>query len=79
MPYELQLLGDIHLEIKEDDCLQYKSDFRPGARDLALLGNIGWTRDTHLFEWLDAQRAQFKTIFYVLGDLQNHNPSLVRV
>ncbi|EAU92485.1 Ser/Thr protein phosphatase superfamily protein [Coprinopsis cinerea okayama7 len=70
----IQLLSDLHLEVeREADQPLYTYDFpkSPDCDILALLGDIGWTRDDRLFDWLETQLSRFKRVFFVLG---NHEP-----
>jgi len=67
----IQLLSDLHLEIERGSRPLYEYDFPAHAPNLALLGDIGWTRDSRLFEWLEAQLARFRRVFFVSG---NHEP-----
>ncbi|KAF9467549.1 Ser/Thr protein phosphatase superfamily protein [Collybia nuda] len=67
----VQFLSDLHLEIERDPALLYSYDSKPSAPTLALLGDIGWTRNDRLFEWLKSQLTRFQRVLYVLG---NHEP-----
>ncbi|GBE87486.1 Ser/Thr protein phosphatase protein [Sparassis latifolia] len=71
----IQILSDIHLEMERPGSAPgqefYHYDIPVCAEHLALLGDIGWTVDERLFEWLRAQLRLFKTIYYVAG---NHEP-----
>lgn len=69
--FRLQILSDLHLEVERPDEPLYAYDFPASAPNLALLGDIGWTRDDRLFDWLRAQLARFETVFFVCG---NHEP-----
>ncbi|PBK75748.1 Ser/Thr protein phosphatase superfamily protein [Armillaria solidipes] len=69
--FRLQILSDLHLEVERPDEPLYAYDFPVSAPNLALLGDIGWTRDDRLFDWLRAQLARFETVFFVCG---NHEP-----
>ncbi|KAK0235992.1 Ser/Thr protein phosphatase superfamily protein [Armillaria nabsnona] len=69
--FRLQILSDLHLEVERPDEPLYAYDFPASAPNLALLGDIGWTRDDRLFNWLRAQLARFETVFFVCG---NHEP-----
>ena len=46
-------------------------DIKPCAPYLALLGDIGNSRDTKLYEFLEKQLHQFQKVFFLLG---NHEP-----
>jgi len=52
----------------------YIFDFPVTAPKLALLGDIGSTRDERLFEWLELQLSRFERVFFVIG---NHGPRLL--
>lgn len=67
----IQLLSDLHLEIERSSSPLYTYDFKASAPALALLGDIGWTRDDRLFKWLLLQLKHFKRVFFVRG---NHEP-----
>ncbi|KAF8638144.1 hypothetical protein AX17_002417 [Amanita inopinata Kibby_2008] len=69
----IQVLSDLHLEIErslQPDVL-YQFPIPVRADLLALLGDIGWTRDERLFQWLKEQLTKFKIVFFVAG---NHEP-----
>lgn len=68
---DIQLLSDLHLEVERGEQPLYTFDFPVCAPNLALLGDVGWTRDDRLFEWLDLQLLRFKLVFFVSG---NHEP-----
>jgi len=68
---DVQLLSDLHLEIERGSQPLYQYDFPASAENLALLGDIGWTRDERLFLWLEVQLSRFKRVFFVSG---NHEP-----
>ncbi|KAH0581699.1 hypothetical protein J132_00641 [Termitomyces sp. J132] len=72
---QIQILSDLHLEIERPSSTLgrefYYYDIPVRAEHLALLGDIGWTIDDRLFEWLEAQLKLFKTVFFVSG---NHEP-----
>ncbi|KAG6899946.1 hypothetical protein C0993_005069 [Termitomyces sp. T159_Od127] len=65
---QIQILSDLHLEIERPNgtpgCEFYHYDIPVRAEHLALLGDIGWTIDDRLFEWLEAQLKLFKTVFF---------------
>jgi len=72
--FPIQIISDLHLEIERpssQDQPLYIYDFPVCAPNLALLGDIGWTRDERLFQWLEVQLSRFKKVFMVLG---NHEP-----
>lgn len=66
-----QVLSDLHLEVERGSTPPYTFDFPVTAPNLALLGDIGWTRDERLFEWLELQLSRFERVFFVIG---NHEP-----
>lgn len=68
---QIQLLSDLHLEVERGDQPLYVFDFPKCAPNLALLGDIGWTRDERLFTWLEEQLRRFERVFFVSG---NHEP-----
>ncbi|KAF8653548.1 hypothetical protein AX16_003911 [Volvariella volvacea WC 439] len=76
----IQLLSDLHLEIerfpREDSDDLYKYSFPAKAKMLALLGDIGWTRDDRLFEWIRIQLTKFKTIFFVRGNHEAYRSTI---
>jgi hypothetical protein len=64
----IQILSDLHLENPE----AYKLfEIIPVASHLALLGDIGHTKDDGLFDFLRRQLRNFETISFVSG---NHEP-----
>jgi len=63
-----QILSDLHLEAPAAYDI---FAITPTAEYLALLGDIGYTKDVGLIEFLRKHLAKFKIIFYVLG---NHEP-----
>ncbi|KZT53610.1 hypothetical protein CALCODRAFT_457799 [Calocera cornea HHB12733] len=68
----IQLLSDVHLEHDQGPgTSKYAYDFPVVADDLALLGDIGNTKDEELFGWIDLQLTRFKRVFYLAG---NHEP-----
>jgi len=70
--FRVQLLSDVHLEHDQGPgTAKYTYDFPVEAEDLALLGDIGNTKDEELFEWLDLQLTRFQRVFYLAG---NHEP-----
>jgi hypothetical protein len=44
---------------------------------LALLGDIGLSKDDELFEWLKEQLKKFEFVFYVPGNRESYASSLV--
>ncbi|KAI0061039.1 Ser/Thr protein phosphatase protein [Artomyces pyxidatus] len=72
---QIQIISDLHLEIErpgsEPGREFYHYNIPVRAEHLALLGDIGWTVEDRLFEWLEAQLKLFKTVFFVSG---NHEP-----
>ncbi|KAF1831775.1 hypothetical protein BDW02DRAFT_571676 [Decorospora gaudefroyi] len=65
---KIQILSDLHLEAP---AAYDVFEITPTAEYLALLGDIGHTKDVGLIEFLRKHLAKFKIIFYVLG---NHEP-----
>ena len=65
---ELQILSDLHLE---SPVAYDVFDITPTAEYLALLGDIGYTKDAGLISFLRKQLPRFEIIFFVLG---NHEP-----
>ncbi|CAL1707210.1 unnamed protein product [Somion occarium] len=72
---QVQILSDLHLEIERQGGAPgrefYHYDIPVRAEHLALLGDIGWTVDERLFQWLRDQLKLFKTVYFVSG---NHEP-----
>ncbi|KAI9682146.1 MAG: hypothetical protein M1817_000200 [Caeruleum heppii] len=64
----LQFVSDLHLEKPR---AYHLFIIDPQAPYLALLGDIGNTKDDGLFEFLQKQLLQFELVFFVLG---NHEP-----
>ena len=64
---KIQILSDLHLEVERPAASSgqefYFYDIPVHAEHLALLGDIGWTMQDELFDWLSAQLKIFKTIF----------------
>lgn len=77
---KIQILSDLHLEVRRytEDTL-YHYNFPATAPHLALLGDIGCTQDPRLFDWLDLQLTRFKLIFYIAGNHEPYDSSLVCV
>ena len=73
---KIQILSDLHLEVERPAVVEgqefYFYDIPVHAEHLALLGDIGWTVQDELFDWLRAQLKLFKTVFFVSG---NHGKS----
>jgi len=72
--FPIQIISDLHLEIERPsphDQPLYIYGFPVCAPNLALLGDIGWTRDERLFQWLEIQLSRFERVFMVAG---NHEP-----
>ncbi|KAJ7575090.1 Ser/Thr protein phosphatase protein [Mycena floridula] len=67
----IQVISDVHLEIRRSQRTLYEHDIPVNAPHLALLGDIGLTVDDALFDWLTAQLRRFKIVFFVAG---NHEP-----
>lgn len=69
---QIQILSDIHLEIERQGGNPgqefYHYEIPVQAENLALLGDIGWTIDDRLFQWLKTQLKLFRTIFFVSGN-----------
>ncbi|OBZ73205.1 hypothetical protein A0H81_06951 [Grifola frondosa] len=76
---QIQILSDLHLEIERQGSAPgrefYHYEIPVRAEHLALLGDIGWTIDDRLFEWLRVQLKLFKTVYFVSG---NHGASDTR-
>lgn len=65
---EIQLLSDLHLETPSAyDVYQIS----PSAPYLALLGDIGYVKDSGFVKFLEKQLSQFRAVFLALG---NHEP-----
>ncbi|KAK2745545.1 hypothetical protein FQN57_003670 [Myotisia sp. PD_48] len=64
----LQILSDLHLEAPAAYDL---FSIAPKTPYLALLGDIGYVKDKGFFDFLRQQLANFKIVFFVLG---NHEP-----
>lgn len=73
----IQLLSDLHLEIERGLSPLYTYNFKPSALNLALLGDIGWTRDDRLFEWINLQLTRFERVFFVPGNHEPYGTTLV--
>lgn len=65
---KIQILSDLHLEAPAAYDL---FEITPTAQYLALLGDIGYTKDAGLIDFLRKHLARFEIIFFVLG---NHEP-----
>ena len=64
----IQVMSDLHLESGSG----YETFIiEPRAPYLALLGDIGNTRDPKLYPFLETQLRQFQKVFFLLG---NHEP-----
>jgi len=59
MAFNFQLLIDLHSEIERGFKKLYRYKFTVTAENLALLGDIGWTRDERLFQWWTDNHARF--------------------
>ena len=88
-PVRIQVLSDLHLEITryyplrpatdgDDKPPPYDYDFPVSAEILALLGDIGLTKDERLFDWLRVQLRRFKIVFFLSGNHEAYHSSLVR-
>lgn len=64
----IQVMSDLHLENGSGN---ETFVIEPRAPYLALLGDIGNTRDAKLYTFLGKQLRKFKTVFFLLG---NHEP-----
>ena len=83
----IQLLSDLHLEMPRpyysaasgysEDGHIFQYDFPARADVIALLGDIGVTRDDRLFTWLGAQLKRFKLVFFLSGNHEAYHSSLV--
>ncbi|KAI0639503.1 Ser/Thr protein phosphatase protein [Trametes polyzona] len=71
----MQVLSDLHLEFPPPMYSNirgpYSLQITPRTDILALLGDIGCTRDDALFEWLRTQLRKLKLVFFLSG---NHEP-----
>ena len=65
---QIQILSDLHLETPSAYDV---FDIPPVAPYLALLGDIGNTKDDGFFAFIEAQLAKFQIVFLLLG---NHEP-----
>ena len=69
---KVQILSDLHLEIERTGAKEgeqfYTYDIPARAEHLALLGDIGWTVNDGLFDWLREQLKVFKTVFFLSGN-----------
>ncbi|KAF5381580.1 hypothetical protein D9615_005590 [Tricholomella constricta] len=80
----IQVLSDLHLEFERLSNLEdsgydgdfYKFDFPARADTIALLGDIGMTRDERLFDWLRVQLKRFKTVLFLSGNHEAYGSSL---
>ncbi|KAM5531700.1 hypothetical protein V8D89_014620 [Ganoderma adspersum] len=54
----------------------FEYNFPPRADVLALLGDIGVTRDDRLFSWLSIQLQRFKLILFISGNHEAYHSSL---
>jgi len=66
-----QILSDLHLEIERVGAAPgqefYHYDIQPCAPNLVLLGDIGWTVQDELFQWIEQQRS---TLAQSIGRLE---------
>lgn len=69
---KIQILSDLHLE---SPAAYDVFEIAPTAEYLALLGDIGYTRDVGLLEFLRKHLGKFKIIFYVLGNHEAYHSS----
>ena len=69
---KIQILSDLHLEVERPAVVEgqefYFYAIPVHAEHLALLGDIGWTIQDEMFEWLRSQLKLFKTVFFVSGN-----------
>ena len=82
----IQLLSDLHLEVQRspttpdnDDSYTFDFPADPSADALALVGDVGTTDDERMFDWIRAQLARFKIIFFVPGNHEAYGSTLVSV
>jgi Calcineurin-like phosphoesterase len=70
---KFQIMSDLHLEtpLARSSYEDFAVTTTPQSPYLALLGDIGYTCDTRLFEFLEEQLRHFKIVFFLLG---NHEP-----
>jgi hypothetical protein len=78
-------MSDLHLEKRRVSDLRdahdedkYIFDFPANADILALLGDIGNTRNDSLYGWLSVQLARFKLILFVIGNHEPYGSTLVQ-
>ncbi|EJF66790.1 Ser/Thr protein phosphatase protein [Dichomitus squalens LYAD-421 SS1] len=81
----IQLLSDLHLEMPRpyhpesgysEDGHVFEYDFPARADVLALLGDIGVTRDDRFFAWLRSQLKRFKLVLFLSGNHEAYHSSL---
>ena len=65
--FQIQIISDLHLEIERPNAQLYIYEFPVCAPNLVLLGDIGWTRDERLFQWLEVQLSRFKRCLWSQG------------
>jgi Calcineurin-like phosphoesterase len=70
---KFQIMSDLHLEtpLARPSYDDFAATITPQSPYLALLGDIGYTCDTRLFEFLEEQLRHFQIVFFLLG---NHEP-----
>ena len=71
----LLLLSDLHLETPSSYDI-YKIP-QTDATHLALIGDIGNTKDPGLFPFLSQQLLRFKTVFFLLGNYEPYHSSFL--
>lgn len=78
-PFRVQIMSDLHLEVARYNRTPYDFDFTACAPNLALLGDIGLTKDDRLFLFLDVQCSRFDRVFFVLGHHEFYDSAIVGV
>ncbi|CCM00741.1 uncharacterized protein FIBRA_02781 [Fibroporia radiculosa] len=77
----IQIVSDLHLEIERQGSPAgqefYFYDIPVKAEHLALLGDIGWSIDDRLFDWLRKQLELFKVVYFVSGNHEPYRSSIV--
>jgi hypothetical protein len=74
-PFNIQLLSDLHLETPLIRPAYTTFKIPPRSRYLALLGDIGYACDDHLFSFLKLQLQHFQLVFFLLGNHEPYNSS----
>ncbi|CZR62760.1 related to Ser/Thr protein phosphatase superfamily [Phialocephala subalpina] len=74
---KLQLMSDLHLETPKARSTYEHFKIQPVCRYLALLGDIGNTRDPRLFSFLREQLQNFEIVFYLLGNHETYGTTIL--